>query len=329
MPTKTTISQRGRVVLVPTPHFELSTMVTELVEDDLPYPDIFVYKIDLVDDPKEDVFQRIGTVQDLTTLARGRDTAMARKESTYLSSTCTLSYADAPTANDAKQLIQARVDALILAWRTYTTELSDDSLTEFPLIAPGIIKGRIAAYEDAKRASQDADGALATAERTLAAAKATLEIRKGALLAATTARMDCVQHNGTLSQLQGVTTAFRSTVNDALTELEAYPEPGPAPEEVAAAACATRARDLLHTALAAQNAAGEATLASLIESAAASCETKRATLENAVRAKAEADTAVADAETTLAVATALATTAQAAADEAYRQAQEMCPRYEG
>jgi len=325
MSTKTTISQNCQSTLdsTGTTRFDITTTIEWLYPGDLPQSEIFVQHVTAANDPKADAFQRIATLYDLTTITSGRARALEKGESTYLARSFTLSYQDLQTANEAKKLVQSRIDRLISDWKIYTSEFTSSSQTLFPLATPGILQARIDAFVAAKQARGAAEIVASDAERALTDVQADAVRKNAALTQATALRMECLQATNSLTQLSGTYNSFWTSVNSALSGLRVYIDGQPAGSVGALEAI----RDAFSAALADQAAPGEAVLAALLADALQACALRATELSSAVTAKAIADGAAATAQTDLTVAQAEAAAATAAAEAAYALVKEVCPSY--
>ena len=134
-----------------TPLYSIESVITSA--GDLPFKELFVFRIDDPANPRADVlahvadplilqrasngdiyvktvaadlktfsgdvFARVSNPSELTTLSRDRETALARGQREYLSASLFLAYADLPVANAAGKTILDRVSTLVTRWREY------------------------------------------------------------------------------------------------------------------------------------------------------------------------------------------------------------------
>lgn len=224
MPQKTTIvpsvsvlSDENGIV-----HFNVSMVITFVATGDLPSKNVFVYQIADVDNPKLDVFLRVGSIQDVTTLPTGRDVAILQSKTTYLSSNAAVSFTDAESADQAKALILTRLNTLIGDWTTYNTSLSDTTPITLPTVSPDVVNAYKAQYAAQKTASTTAQLALVSANATLTAAKKTASDAGTDL---TNALADSAYCNTTQSLLQkGIQdeTVFVSAMTNFISSTLAY-----------------------------------------------------------------------------------------------------------
>lgn len=114
-------------------HFKIENTVTFVVEGDLPSKDVFVFSAEVAVDPKADVFQRIATLIDLTTVTRGRAAALAKGQKNYLTASFTIDYPSLTVAVEGKRVIRARLDALIADWRAYQEKFLNPTTFDLPL----------------------------------------------------------------------------------------------------------------------------------------------------------------------------------------------------
>lgn len=125
----------------------------------LPHLNIFVISVADVDDPKEDTLSRVANIADLTLIPIGRDAGIAAPGVNgieFLSQACTTSYSTLETANDAAVAFQDRVNALIEAWISFTTDFNAPDPTPasytLPRVDPSQKEALIDAYAVAKEA---------------------------------------------------------------------------------------------------------------------------------------------------------------------------------
>lgn len=120
---------------------------------------IFLLNIVTPDDPKDDTFNRVIEIADMTTYGTSRDVAIVNSEELWRSNSATLTYDDIETANAAWKELSSRINALITNY--------DSFLTEYETFEGGDIIIYPTADESAKKALEDAfyatDAALTTA----------------------------------------------------------------------------------------------------------------------------------------------------------------------
>jgi hypothetical protein len=115
---------------------------------DLPDENIFVVEIQDEDDPKEDSFARVVTVDDLEELTKDRPTAVAAGDSFYRVKSWTFLYENVDTAANAKDVLKSRIDELVKDWRTYLLKFETTSeLTDHPRVDTDTFNSAVETYE--------------------------------------------------------------------------------------------------------------------------------------------------------------------------------------
>lgn len=146
-------TRKANVVNDITESFTIESLIS--VASPLPTGAIFVYKVFDRTDPKEDVFQRVSRISDLTVLPVGRDAGLAASTGTgfeYLNYSSLLSYPDLATAVAAETELEARVNKLVEDWNTYNSEFVATSVViTFPNATPETKQALIDAYTTAKQ----------------------------------------------------------------------------------------------------------------------------------------------------------------------------------
>ncbi len=108
-----------------------------------------------------DPFARVANVAELTQLARDRDTALARKQTEYLSPAVSFLYTDVATANAAYRTLVDRVSQLVADWvsfrDTFTPVVPPYQDYTLPQVSIGVENELKAAYTAAKQARQSAE----------------------------------------------------------------------------------------------------------------------------------------------------------------------------
>ena len=134
-----------------TPLYSVESVITSA--GDLPFTEVFVFRIDDPANPRSDVlahvadplilhrasngdiyvktvssdlqtfsgdtFARVSNPSELTTLSRNRETALARGKREYLTSSLFLAYADMTVADAAGKTVLDRVSTLVTRWRDF------------------------------------------------------------------------------------------------------------------------------------------------------------------------------------------------------------------
>lgn len=113
-----------------------------------------------------DPFARVANLDDLTTLVEDRAEAVRRGATQYLSSSVTIVYDNATTADAAYRQLLARLSTLVTSWRSYIEGFETAPSQSYPLPATAISveDERRAAYAAARAARLRAEAALATAQ---------------------------------------------------------------------------------------------------------------------------------------------------------------------
>jgi hypothetical protein len=314
-------------------HFLIDNTISAVAPGDLPQAGIFLHQIVSSVDPKADVFMRIATLTDLTTEPKSRDNAVALNKSVYLSPRFTLDYADLPTAVQGKQIIQARIDDLILNWRLYQTQFVNPHNTDLPLAESSIVTSAKdalkTALKDVTTKTSDLagfkveyDNAVASAARAAVAAGAAR--RRAA---------QCGSFSNTLIQVNSALVTYR-TANDLFrTDANAF--------RIAVESAADPSSNLYAVAQAHQTVIDTAANASWAESTSSKMlmiklltdtSTQCASLESEVLAaeseKKRADEAAGTAQTKISLAETALAAAQAIADAALVTVKNYCPLFD-
>lgn len=151
--------------------FRIVSSLESIEVGDLPHAYIFVHKIVDATDPKSDEFQRIASLADLTTLKTSRDTAVRAADTLFLGASCTNYQDNVSLAVDAKVVVQARVDDLILGWRKFTQSFLTPTSVVIPLVEASLVTAAKNNYTLAKTETTTATTALATANTNLTLAQ--------------------------------------------------------------------------------------------------------------------------------------------------------------
>jgi len=319
--------------------FRVVSAITYVKPGDLPLgpgatvSEIFVHSIVDPTDPKQDKFQRVASIHDLTTLVRGRDNALLAKQLLYLAVSFAVEFNDVTTAAAAKQVVQARVDSLIADWIKYTTEFIVPVDFSMPAPEATLVVAAKAAFKTTAATSVEKEAALVTAtaastEAVAAAGRASADYTDA--LADSSA---CTQVNQNASIVKVAEDAFRAAMNsfkaggDAFStqaatfwtaaDVAELANPNPTFRTAITTFQSQRAAytAVLNTASAALTAElqnGKPVLDALVIQIAAQCAAKAAAVTAAATAKATADGTVATTQTAQAQAQAAATAAAAA-----------------
>lgn len=158
----------------------------EGIEGDLPpgVSGVFVYRITVDTNPKADVFARVATLADLGKAAVSRDAALVGAQSPvanygltsaattteklYLSPEITLTFNDLQVALQAKQVLEQRVDQILLDWKAYRDRFIGMEQTAFPLFSAPAVTAATQRYKDALDARTEANDAVSALTKALA-----------------------------------------------------------------------------------------------------------------------------------------------------------------
>ena len=324
--------------------FRIQSSVSYLLLGDLPFTEIFVYSAPVFTDPKQDVFQRVATILDLTSLIRGRDPAFKAGKTVYLTGSFTVDYSDVSTATAAKGIIQARVNQLISDWATYQTAFIVPNAIPLPLIDSSIVTAAKASFADAKKKRDAATKAAADATAAVLAAQAAAGVASSALSAAIAASQTCQQLKGTYDTGIAAQSAFASQVSSFISSMQTFftqsgafdgQHSGADPKNVSAANLATWEANLTTALNILQGFESQATAAVQANSTLGAAQTqhstdctgKTAAMTAAGVAKTASDGALSVAQTAAAVAEATAVASSTAYDKALARVAAVCPGF--
>ncbi len=344
----TTLSQLCTSVADPDGNikFRIQSSVSHLLAGDLPFVEIFVYSAPVYTDPKQDVFQRIATIIDLTSLIRGRDSAFKANQSTYLAASFTVDYDDVSTATAAKGVIQARVNQLISDWSTYQTAFIIPNAIPLPLIDSSIVIAAKAAFAAAKTKRDAATAASAAATAAVLTAQSADGVAITALTSAVVASNLCAQIKGTYDIGIAAQNTFASQVATFIADAQAFLTAcsvfdgqhagGPPTWTVSDANKVTwdAALSILLAEITSFMAQASAAVQANVTVGAANaqqttdCGNKLSAIAPLATAKTAADVAFAQAQTAAAVAEAAAVAASTAYDKALAAAVAVCPGFD-
>lgn len=199
-----------------------STMVSATIPDQLPHLLIFVLKINDRADPKDDSFERVARISDLTTLPHGRDAGLASGTGVgieFLQSTCVVSYDNLTDAITGATAIKDRVNALITDWINFRTNFNapDPTPADIPLPTndPSQKQALINAYATAKQAryaqqqvKTAADAAVTTATNDVTDLSAQVTAVQGFLASATVVKNDLLAESAAFTTLKNAGGVF-------------------------------------------------------------------------------------------------------------------------
>jgi len=353
--------------------FKIESSIDEVLPGDLPIygpapytSNVFVHQIVAPTDPKQDTFLRVANVADLTTLPQGRESALSSGKTIYLSANFVVIYDDIATANQAKLLIQQRVDNLIADWHAYNEQFL------YPLNAPtpegppytysditlplttSIVSERQDAYNAAHAELLDATATSAVAAVTLTAATATASAANDNATSAVAESQKCSTLLGQYNSGIAPINTFRTQMNNLLTQSKlfdsacttyqaavavyrAIDNPGSGDETALDTATGIfngvkatwqAAITAATTASQAEAVGGQPVMTTFATNMSAACTTKISEVAIAADAKTEADRTAADAATEKKAADKATAAALAADTAAFLALQEVCPTAE-
>jgi len=332
MATKTTLEQLSQAkydangVL----RFYVTSTLTYVKPGDLPNEEIFVHDIQIANDPKADRFLRVGNIVDMTTLPLGRDAALQRGLTTYLTSSFTVDFPDVDTATAAKDVIQQRVDNAISNWITYQTRFVTPASYEFPASDPTLVTKRINAYNAAKQAKIEKEAALNAATSADTAAKAEAQRLGTALVTAVERSSLCTQKQTLLGQAITAESVFRAAVTSFISSAAAFLNQMSivAPEATSQRVAFESALNGFKAAATAEAQDGEPRLNALQTRMAADCAAESTEVTTLAAEKVTADTEAAATATALSVATAAYDAAVTVEQAALAAVLEVCPDFQ-
>ena len=331
MPTSTTLEQTGTVTANAdgSTTFTLLSTVTYAKPGDLPQTAVFVYEIVDSQNPKADVFRRVGSVIDITGLTASRDMAIAQGATNYLASSCTLDYEDVASAVAAKQVLQARVDDLVGQWVLYNGQFAGVVDTTMPLSSSSVYKAAKAKYVEARDARD-------VAESTLAAARATLtQSEKDADALTILLGQRSADYLG-CTQVQTIITAIVSGELSFITAMQSFRAASSTYLDASknltgledASAIYADALNVAGQALSDENSGLRANILAAQSFILSECGQKKALYAQVQNDKAAADAALAAASTEVSRAEAATAAAAVALDTALVEAKTLCPTFD-
>lgn len=146
--------------------YRIRTAVVD--KGELPFIQIFVFKIEDEIDSSTDTFTRVGTPYDLETYATSRPTAITNGDDYYLAAEFTRDFTGLETAKQAKDAIYSRIDTLASTWFDYITNFRGvDDISSHPSVSPEFEQQLKDAYADAKADRIQAESDLEDADEAL------------------------------------------------------------------------------------------------------------------------------------------------------------------
>lgn len=203
------------------------------IDGDLPpgVTGVFVYRIVSLTDPKADVFARIAALADLSKASATRDLAVAGTPSSavtdyglvnatttgerlYLGNTITLKFNDLQVALQARQVIEQRIDQLLLDWKTYRDKFVGAASTAFPLFSAPIVTAAKDAYYAAIDARDAANAAVTEATEAQQTADANYQTANTELARIQALRPNVCPPAGALNTFSGSLNTFFAAATD-------------------------------------------------------------------------------------------------------------------
>jgi hypothetical protein len=172
-----TVVEQVRTTIEPTPG-AVKYRITSTVIDkgDLPFPELFVYKINDPVDDSNDTFERVANPNDLQNIIPDRVTAVANGKSYFLWSVLVRDYIDIEIAVQAIVALEGRINTAVTTWVTYQTEFAGTEIDNYPSEDQELVEALEAEYATAKTARITAETAVTTADTDLLLAQAAAEL---------------------------------------------------------------------------------------------------------------------------------------------------------
>jgi len=179
-----TVVEQIRTTIEPTPgavKYRITSTVTD--EGDLPFKELFVYKINDPVDDSNDTFERVANPHDLQNITPDRVTAVANEESYFLWSVLVRDYDDIEIAIQAIEALEGRINTAVTTWVTYQTDFEGTETDNYPSADEELTDALKQDYatKKAARVSAEADVTSAETALTLAQSEAELAVEKVSL----------------------------------------------------------------------------------------------------------------------------------------------------
>lgn len=328
-PPQTTLIQDSKVTTLSdgSQRYEILSYLDFVKAGDLPgpalnpYREIFVHKIVVTNNPKDDLFLRVGQVPDLTTLPRSRERAININSTLYLSATCTIFYPRLDQAVAAKKLVQARLDELIAQWHLYSEEFVVPDEFELPLVSPSIVQKAKDDYFAAKADRIAADQELLDLANLITTYQVEVNRANDDLTAALQRQANCVQIQTILTSAINAEGIFRTAGVSFAAQAVVYEDANPDPTFDAQI-------DAFKLAIEVERLEGESVLAGLLSLIETECTAELAAVVEAGNQKTFADSTLASTKTDHEIAQRAALSAAEAEAEALAYLLEVCPDFE-
>ena len=311
---------------------------------------IFVHQIVTSNDPKADIFLRVGNVADLTTIPPSREAALTANQTLYLSTEFTVIYDDIAVASQAKPLIQQRVDNLIADWHLYNEQFlaplndppgpvppPDHSDIYFPLTT-SIVSERTDAYTTAHSDLLAAQAASDAADAAYTSAVSAAATANDVAVYAVFDSQQCSTLLGQFNAGKAAVDAYRNAVNTFVSASITFEAaavvyravagtPSTADKNTfdAAKTAYDAALVAMQSAVNAESVNGNPTLTALQTNMVAACSAKINNVQIAAQKKSAADQAAAAAATAKAAAAEAEAAAALADAQAYADLLAVCP----
>jgi hypothetical protein len=172
-----TIVEQVRTAIEPTPgtvKYRITATVTDA--GDLPFKELFVFKINDPVDDSDDTFERVANPNDLQNITPDRVTAVANGESYFLWSVLVRDYIDVEVAVQAIAALEGRINTAVSTWITYQTEFEGTEIDTYPSADEELADALKADYATKKAARVSAEADVTTAETNLELAEGVAEL---------------------------------------------------------------------------------------------------------------------------------------------------------
>lgn len=172
-----TIVEQIRTAIEPTPgtvKYRITSTVTDA--GDLPFKELFVYKINDPVDDSNDTFERVANPYDLQNITPDRVTAVANGESYFLWSVLVRDYDDIEIATQAIAALEGRINTAVTTWSDYQTNFEGTEIDTYPSEDQELVDALKADYTTKKAARISAEADVTTAETALTTAQAEAEL---------------------------------------------------------------------------------------------------------------------------------------------------------
>lgn len=223
-----TVVEQVRTVIEPLPgtvKYRITSTVTDA--GDLPFRELFVYKINDPVDNSNDEFVRVANPYDLQNITPDRVTAVANGESYFLWSVLVRDYTDIEIANQAIAALEGRINTSVTTWVSYQTNFEGTEIDTYPSADQELIDALTAEYANKKSARINAEADVTAAQTDLITAQAAAElaIEKVSLYEAEVLFCDNARVTNWIPYFAGVGTlksSMRTFYNNTIAEYDLY-----------------------------------------------------------------------------------------------------------